>query len=163
MDRGGALVESMPFDRRVAGSNSSPRTDLGQVLYLQLPVALRRVNSDTVSIAVIGSASEGLMLWEEIDKYSRPLQYNNMTYCSLKLCPARRHIQSTVISSQPHPFQSSLKLKQRSVKMAGWRPISQESKGPLFRGKEVVSLINVRYSLTRLSNDSRSVELKRSW
>lgn len=35
--------------------------------------------------------------------------------------------------------------------MAGWRPISQESKGPLFRGKEVVSLINVRYSLTRLS------------
>jgi len=29
--------------------------DLGQVLHLQLPVSLRRVNSDTVSIAVVGS------------------------------------------------------------------------------------------------------------
>ena len=45
---GGALVESMPFNRRVAGSN---------------PVALWYVNSDTVSIAVVESASEKLMLW----------------------------------------------------------------------------------------------------
>ena len=36
--------------------------DLGQVLRLLLPVALRRVNSDTVSIAVVGSASERLLL-----------------------------------------------------------------------------------------------------
>jgi len=28
---------------------------------LQFPIALRRVNSDTVSIAVVGSASERLM------------------------------------------------------------------------------------------------------
>ena len=35
---------------------------LGQVLHLQLPVALRQVNSDTVSIAVVGSVSERLML-----------------------------------------------------------------------------------------------------
>ena len=65
MRHGGALVESMPFDRRVVISNLSllpPRRDLEQVLHLQLPVALRSVNSDTVSIAVIGSASEMLML-----------------------------------------------------------------------------------------------------
>src|SRR6218665_2338142 len=37
--------------------------DLGQVLHLQLPVVLRRVNSDTGSIAVVGSASE-------MDKYN---------------------------------------------------------------------------------------------
>src|SRR6218665_1902623 len=39
-----------------------PCRDLGQVLYLQLPVAFRRVYSDTVSIAVFGSASERLRL-----------------------------------------------------------------------------------------------------
>ena len=50
MGRAGALEESMPFD-----------TCLGQVLHLQLPVALRRVNSDTVSIAVVGIASEMLI------------------------------------------------------------------------------------------------------
>src|SRR6218665_2602531 len=46
--RGGALVESMPFDLRVVGSNPAlaPRRDLGQVLHLQLPVALRHVNSN---------------------------------------------------------------------------------------------------------------------
>ena len=32
--------------------------DLVQVFHLQLPVALRRVNSDAVSTAVVGSASE---------------------------------------------------------------------------------------------------------
>ena len=40
-----------PFDRRVVGSNpalAAMYRDLGQVLYLQFPVALRRVNSDTV-------------------------------------------------------------------------------------------------------------------
>src|SRR6218665_903870 len=36
--------------------------DLGQVLHLQLPVALRRVNFDTGSIVVVGRASERLML-----------------------------------------------------------------------------------------------------
>jgi len=34
----------------------------GQVLLVQLSVALQRVNSDTVSIAVVGSTSERLML-----------------------------------------------------------------------------------------------------
>ena len=34
----------------------------GKVIHLQLPVALRRVNSDTVSIVVVGSASERLVL-----------------------------------------------------------------------------------------------------
>ena len=60
--RGGALVESMPFDWRVVSSNPAPLRDLGQALHLQLPVALRQVNSDTVSIAMIWSASERLML-----------------------------------------------------------------------------------------------------
>jgi len=63
--RGGALVETIPFDRKVVGSNSALAAmlrDLGQVLPLQLPVALQRVNSDTVSIAVVGSASERLRL-----------------------------------------------------------------------------------------------------
>ena len=40
-------------------SHSSRHTwDLGLVFHLQLPVALRRVNSDAVSIAVVGSSSE---------------------------------------------------------------------------------------------------------
>ena len=55
----GALVESMPCYRRVAGSNPAlvdMYTDIGQVLHLQFTVALRRVNSDTVSISVVGSA-----------------------------------------------------------------------------------------------------------
>jgi len=38
----------------------SPRKDLEQGFHL--PVALRRVNSDTVPIVVVGSASERLML-----------------------------------------------------------------------------------------------------
>src|SRR6218665_1164460 len=66
---GGALVETTPFDRRVVGSNHALPAicrDLGQVLHLQLqlPVALRCVglNSDIVSIAVVGSASERFML-----------------------------------------------------------------------------------------------------
>ena len=61
---GGALIETMPFNRRVVGSNSALAAMLepGQVLHLQLPVPLRRVNSDTVSITVVGSASERLML-----------------------------------------------------------------------------------------------------
>ena len=63
MGHGGALVESMSTDGRVVGSNPAiGATDLGQVLHLQLHVALRRVSSDTVSVVVIGSASEGLML-----------------------------------------------------------------------------------------------------
>ena len=61
---GDALVEMTPFDRRVVGSNpiEPPCRDLGQVLHLQLPVALRRVNPDTVSIAVVRRASERLRL-----------------------------------------------------------------------------------------------------
>src|SRR6218665_2758291 len=42
---------------------------LGQVLHLQLPVAIRRVISDTVSIAVVGSASEFSGLKEALYKY----------------------------------------------------------------------------------------------
>ena len=57
--RGGTLVESMPLNRKVVGSNpilaATPRT-LGKSF--TLPVALRRVNSDTMSIAVVGSAHE---------------------------------------------------------------------------------------------------------
>ena len=64
MGLGGALVEMTPFDWRVMGSNLALPTKwgLGQALHLQLPVALRHVNSDTVSTAVVGSASERLML-----------------------------------------------------------------------------------------------------
>ena len=42
--RGGALVESILFDRRVSSSNpaQTPRGDHGQALNLRLPVALRR-------------------------------------------------------------------------------------------------------------------------
>ena len=43
--RGGALVESKPFDRRVVGSNpalAATYTDLGLVRNSQLAVALRR-------------------------------------------------------------------------------------------------------------------------
>ena len=62
MGRGGTLVESMPLDRKGGGSNSAlaamPGTLRGKVLHLQLPVALRHVNSDIVSIAVVGNASE---------------------------------------------------------------------------------------------------------
>ena len=38
--RGGALVETMTFNRRVVGSTPAlaPRRDHGQVLYLQVPV-----------------------------------------------------------------------------------------------------------------------------
>ena len=57
-------IGRMPFDRKVAGSNpalAATYRDLGQVLHLQLPAALRRVNSDTVSIAVVGNVSERLM------------------------------------------------------------------------------------------------------
>src|SRR6218665_509281 len=36
-----------------------PRGDLGQVLHLQLPVALRRVNSDTVSLLWSGALLKG--------------------------------------------------------------------------------------------------------
>ena len=66
--RGGTLVESMPFDRKFESHSSRHARALkiayhpwnlgGEVLYLQLPVALRRVNSDTMSIAVVGSASD---------------------------------------------------------------------------------------------------------
>src|SRR6218665_2226697 len=44
-----------PEDRGFESLFRLPRRDLGQVLHLHLPVALRRVNSDTVSIAVVGS------------------------------------------------------------------------------------------------------------
>ena len=62
--RGGALVESMPFDRRVVGSNPALAETFGpwQVLRSRLPIAPRRVNSDTVPVVVVGSASERLML-----------------------------------------------------------------------------------------------------
>ena len=50
--------ESPGFESHLNRSNS----DLGQVLHLQLPIAFQHVNSDTVSIAVVGSTSERLML-----------------------------------------------------------------------------------------------------
>ena len=37
---------------------------------------LRRVNSDTVSIAVVGSTSERLRLWEALYKWINTIQYN---------------------------------------------------------------------------------------
>ena len=47
--RGGdePMVEPMTFNQRVVGSTLAlaPNRDLGQVLYLQLPVALRRETS----------------------------------------------------------------------------------------------------------------------
>ena len=61
MGRDGTLVESMQFGpegRRLEFHSCRHARDLGQVLHLQLPVAIRRVNSDTMSIAVVGSASE---------------------------------------------------------------------------------------------------------
>ena len=59
MGRGGTLVESMPLEGRGFESHYSRHaSDLGQVFHLQLPVALRRVNSDTVAIAVVENASE---------------------------------------------------------------------------------------------------------
>ena len=45
-----------------AGFESRSSRHLGKVLHLQLPAAIRRVNSDTASIAVVGSISERLML-----------------------------------------------------------------------------------------------------
>ena len=62
MGRGGALVETMTFTRRVVGSTPAlaagpPRRDLGQVLYLQLPVRFS-VKLQYSIRAVVGSASE---------------------------------------------------------------------------------------------------------
>ena len=60
MGRGGAMVESMPFDRRVAGSNHSLAAtyrDLGQVLNSQLRVALR-CETPAQYQCCVGSASE---------------------------------------------------------------------------------------------------------
>ena len=47
MGRDGTLVKLMPLDRKVVCSNpvKAATRDLGQVLHLQLPVALRAVNS----------------------------------------------------------------------------------------------------------------------
>jgi len=56
--RGGILVAFGPEGRGFEFRCSRHARDLGQVLHLQLPVALRRINSDTVLIAVVGSASE---------------------------------------------------------------------------------------------------------
>ena len=60
----GALVDSMPFDRRVAGSNPTLAVRLGPSASPSLTVACSTsaCNSDTVSIAVVGSASERLRL-----------------------------------------------------------------------------------------------------
>src|SRR6218665_873876 len=58
---GGTLLELMPFGpegRGFESRSSRHARDLGQVLRLQLPVAIRRANSDTVSIAVVGNGSE---------------------------------------------------------------------------------------------------------
>jgi|SRR6218665_1838627 len=55
------------------------RPSLGQVLHLQLPVALRRINSDTVSIAVVGSSSES----SEKRYRNGQIQYNTFVNCKL--------------------------------------------------------------------------------
>jgi len=52
--RGGSLIDSSPFVRRVVGSN--PR-DFGQVLHSQLHVALRR-ETLTKYLCCVGSSSE---------------------------------------------------------------------------------------------------------
>ena len=61
VERGGSLVNSSPFVRRVMhGSNptlAATYRDLGQVLHLQLPVALRR-ETPTQYPCCVGSASE---------------------------------------------------------------------------------------------------------
>ena len=59
VERGGALVESMPFDRRVVDSNPAlaPRRDLEQVHRSLLPVALRRETPAQYPCCV-GSAPE---------------------------------------------------------------------------------------------------------
>ena len=58
--RGGALVETMTFNRRVVGSTpalAATYRDLGQVLYLQLPVRFGVKLRYSIR-AVVGSASE---------------------------------------------------------------------------------------------------------
>ena len=55
--RGGALVESLPFDQRFAGSNP------GSVL-----------------VVVIGSACERLMPWEALQKRINTIQHNTILY-----------------------------------------------------------------------------------
>jgi len=55
MERGGALVESMTFNRRVVGS--TPALAATQVLYLQLPVPFGVKLRFSIR-AVVGSASE---------------------------------------------------------------------------------------------------------
>src|SRR6218665_1954505 len=67
---GGVLVETTPFDRRVGFRTLLYPLcrDLGQVLHLELPLSLLRVNSDTVSIAVVGNASERSGI--KMDKYN---------------------------------------------------------------------------------------------
>ena len=58
--RGGALVDSTPFIRMVVGSNPTIATtyrNLGQVLNLQMPLALRRETPAQYPCCV-GSASE---------------------------------------------------------------------------------------------------------
>ena len=52
--RGGSAVSLVPCVRRVEDSKptlTATYTDLGQVFHSQLPVALRRVNFDTVSMS----------------------------------------------------------------------------------------------------------------
>ena len=59
MGRGGALVETMTFNRRVVGSTPglAATWDLGQVFYLQLPVRFGVKLRYSIR-AVVGRASE---------------------------------------------------------------------------------------------------------
>ena len=59
MGRGGALIEAMTFNRRVVGLTPAlaAARDLGQVLYLQLPVRFGVKLRYSIR-AVVGSASE---------------------------------------------------------------------------------------------------------
>ena len=65
--------------------------------HLQLPVALRRVNSDTVSIAVVGSTSERLAVRSAIEMD----QYNCIVlYLSIYIAPLNSHRQTEALLVQ---------------------------------------------------------------
>jgi len=100
--RGDSGVNSVPCVRK--GSNPTPqppRRDLRQVVYSRLPVALWRVNSDTVSVLLLGAplSSSGLeeallkypewmiellllLLFRFHSKSKKKLEYKTLNYCN---------------------------------------------------------------------------------
>ena len=59
---GGSVVGYVPCVRTIEVSNPTlgPHRDLGQVIHSQFLVALRRINSDTVSMLLLGAPLRGL-------------------------------------------------------------------------------------------------------